>query len=376
MRLIAIALLALTPAFAQKWKIQYFYDQDRDNLTIEDLAFPSPERGIAVGTIADELGRGKPRYTALITADGGAHWAPQALTEHPRSIFFLNDSTGWMVTDESLWFTQESGRNWKRIAAQIKPDKKISQVEGGLISRVWFLDEKHGFAIGMQKAVFESKDGGLSWKPVVEAAQPAGNPASTRYTSIYFDGPKTGMIFGSSTPPRRDDPDLPEWMEPDRATRRRPVPTLTLLLKTVDGGQTWKSDSAPLLGHISRVCLMGDMGLSIQQYGISFGVPSEVYRMDEKTETSVTVYKDATRIMDCELFPGPVAFIAGVQPPGKMNTAPIPGKIHVLTTTNWKDWTDMDVDYKANARMVMLAGTDAQHLWLATDTGMILHLTP
>jgi len=376
MKFIAMVLLVIAPAFAQKWSIQYFYDQDRDNLTFEDLAFPSAERGIAIGTIGDELGRGKPRYVVLTTADGGAHWSIQNLTEHARSIFFVNDSTGWMVTDEAFWFTQESGRSWKRIAPQIKPDRKLGQVEGGLITHVWFLDDKHGFAIGMQKSVYESKDGGLTWKPVVEAAQPVGNPSFTAYTDIYFDGPKLGLIFGSSIPRRRDDPVLPEWMEPERATRRRPAPTLTILLKTSDGGATWKSDTAPLLGNVSRVCLAGTLGISVHSYGMSFDVPSEVYRMDEKEGTSVTVYKDKTRIMDCALFRGPVAFIAGVEPPGKLNTIPIPGKIHVLTTTNWTDWTDMNVDYKANARTVMLAGTDAQHLWLATDTGMILHLAP
>ncbi|HLW76296.1 MAG TPA: hypothetical protein VKS01_04910, partial [Bryobacteraceae bacterium] len=178
----AVLLLALAPVFAQKWKVQYFYDEGRDNLAIGDLAFPSPERGIAVGTIADELGRGRPRFTALLTSDGGAHWTLQPLAEHPRSIFFLNDSTGWMVTDEGFWITRESGRSWKRLASQIKPNKKISHVEGGLITRVWFLDEQHGFAIGAQKSVYESHDGGVSWKPVLEAAQPTGNPSFTAYT--------------------------------------------------------------------------------------------------------------------------------------------------------------------------------------------------
>lgn len=374
-KLLSIFLLAMAPAFAARWKIQYFFDQDRDNLVIEDLAFPSAERGIAVGTIGDELGRSKPRYVTLATSDGGAHWSAQPLNEHPRSIFFLNDSVGWLVTDEALWSTSESGRSWKRIAPQIKPDKKISHIEGGLITRVWFVDANHGFAIGLQKSVYESHDAGVTWKPLLEAAQPTGNPSFTAYNTIDFDG-KTGRIFGAATPQRRDQLAVPEWMEPERAVRRREVPALTLLLKTVDGGTTWKSESAPVFGRVSSIRGAGSLLLSVYQYDQSFEVPSEVYLTDTDAPKITSVYKDRIRIMDCALFRGPIAFIAGVEPPGKLNTVPIPGKIHVLTTTDWKKWDEMEVDYKADARAVILAGPDAQHLWLATDTGMILHLEP
>ena len=48
----------------------------------------------------------------------------------------------------------------------------------------------------------------------------------------------------------------------------------------------------------------------------------------------------------------------------------------MLTSTNLKDWTEMDVDYRAVARSLVLAGPDPAHLWAATDTGMILRLTP
>src|SRR5260370_1173880 len=50
-------------------------------------------------------GGGRPKYTALVTSDGGTHWSLTPLKEYPRSIFFLNDSLGWMVTMNGLWFT-------------------------------------------------------------------------------------------------------------------------------------------------------------------------------------------------------------------------------------------------------------------------------
>jgi hypothetical protein len=374
--LAAILLLSASTAFAERWKVQYFFDESRDTMVIEDLAFPSAQRGIAVGAIIDELGQKKPRYVSLATSDGGAHWSTFPLTDTPRSIFFLDDSTGWMVTDNAFWLTEESGRSWKRIAPQIKPDKKISPVSGGLITRVWFVDAHRGFAVGLQKAVYQTKDGGVTWTPIIEAAQPAGNPAFTAYTSIAFPSPKLGMIFGSAIPPRRDDPRFPEWMEPERAVKRRQVPTLTLEVKTFDGGESWKSGTAPLIGSISTVRYGGVDGLYIYQYNESFEWPSEVYHAGEKPGSITSVYKSNLRVTDCAVFAGPRAFLAAVEPPGKLNSIPIPGKVRILSSTNWTDWTEMDVDYKANARSLIMAGPDAEHLWVATDTGMILHLIP
>jgi len=281
-----------------------------------------------------------------------------------------------MVTDNSFWVTAESGRSWKRIGPQIKPDKKISQVPGGLISRVWFLDEHRGFAVGLQKAAYQTNDGGTNWTPIIEAAQPAGNPAFTAYTAIAFVPPKTGMIFGSALPPRRDDPRLPEWMEPERAVKRRLVPTLTIETKTIDGGEHWISGTAPLLGSISKVHYVGVDGLYVYQYNESFEWPSEVYHADGHTGEVTSVYKSNLRVMDCSLFEGPRAFLAAVEPTGKLNSVPIPGKVRMLSSSNWKDWTEMDVDYKANARSLVMAGPDAEHQWVATDTGMILRLVP
>src|SRR5580704_1102031 len=96
---VAALYALLTPlGVAQQWKVQYFYDEDRSALTLEDLAFPSAQRGIAVGTIINEPS-GKMKYVALLSSDSGTHWSVEAIKDHPRSLFFLNDSLGWMVTD-------------------------------------------------------------------------------------------------------------------------------------------------------------------------------------------------------------------------------------------------------------------------------------
>jgi len=368
-----------------RWTLQYFYDQDGKDLHISDLAFPSAKRGIAVGAIIDREGR-KPQFTSLVTSDGGEHWAVTPLKEFPRSIFFLDESNGWLVTGESLWFTQEAGRSWTRISDQIKPDKKLKDApRGGLILRVWFLDVQHGYAVGLQKSVFETHDGGRTWKAVAEAAVPTSNPAYSAYSHIAFADARRGLITGGYVPPRtagksreeRDEEgDLPEWMHPERTLSRRQQPRLTLELDTLDGGETWKSGTAPLLGSLVNARLVGAGGLLVFNYVDSFEWPAEVYRLDLNTGKSESVFKKKDRLVtDAAIFSNGRAFLAAVEPPGRLRSAPIPGKVRILSSIDLKDWVEMPVDYRAVAQSLVLAGPDAEHLWAATDTGMILRLS-
>jgi hypothetical protein len=52
----------------------------------------------------------------------------------------------------------------------------------------------------------------------------------------------------------------------------------------------------------------------------------------------------------------------------------VPGKVRILSSANLADWEEMNVDYRAVAGFVTLAGPDSEHVWAATDTGMILQL--
>jgi hypothetical protein len=45
-----------------------------------------------------------------------------------------------------------------------------------------------------------------------------------------------------------------------------------------------------------------------------------------------------------------------------------------MTTGDLEHWQEMPVDYRAVAHRAMIAGPDEKHLWIATDTGMILKL--
>ena len=375
-----VAALLLPAALAQpKWTLQYFYDQNGKDLRITDLAFPSADRGVAVGEIVDREGR-KPQYTAVVTNDGGAHWSLVPLKEFPRSIFFLDETAGWLVTSESIWFTAEAGRSWTRISGQIKADRKLADAPGtGLLLRLWFLDAQHGYGVGLQKSVYETHDGGRTWKPVAEAAQPSANPAYSLYSRIAFADARRGMIVGGYVPPRpgrRPEDDVPDWVSPERALARRERPLLTIEMDTRDGGATWTPSTAPVIGSIAGLRLAGQQGLAVFAYADSFDWPSEVYRLDLATGASVSVFKQKDRrVTDAIVFADEHAFLAAAEPPGRLRSAPVPGKVKMLASTDLANWTEMAVDYRAVAQAVVLAGPDSSHVWAATDTGMILRLS-
>lgn len=349
------------PVRAQRWRMQYFYDEDKSTLVIDDLQFASAERGIAVGAITSG-GHRKP--VEVVTSDGGAHWKLIDLPDIPVSLSLLNESLGWMVTEKGLWVTTEMGLNWKRLS---KPPAELL--------RVMFLDPRHGFGVGDKKAVIETRDGGEHWTPVGAADEPPGDPLFSAYNWIVFPTARDGMISGLNLPPRSGGQETPDWADPQEAISRRDTPHLSYSLSTHDGGGTWKSGSASLFGQITRVRLLADgSGLGLIEYSNSFAYPSEVKQINWHTGKSDTVYRDKRlAVTDVWLMPDGTAYLAGTQVPGQIHDV-VSGKIQVLRSTDMSVWQEMDVDYRAVATRAILAGGGDQGMWMATDSGMILKL--
>ncbi len=362
-----IALLALAgallPAQEQRWKIQYFYDKEKTSLTINDFAFPSAKYGIAVGYVAE----GKHEEPmSVITSDGGVHWQLLPLKETPISLFFLDDSMGWMVTTKGLWRTSEAGRNWT----------KLPRVPGEIL-RVCFSTPKDGIAVGVKKLVLMTHDGGATWAPVEAAADEPGDPLYSAYVWAEFANPKMALAIGTNNPPRRFAPLFPDWLDPQATLRMRDVPHLSYTLATNDGGKTWRAGNGSLLGQTTRFRLAPDgNGIGLVEYSELSNIPSEVYQIDWHTGRSVSVYKDSkVGISDIWMEPDGTTYLAGIEEPGRVRDI-IPSKVVVYTSRDYRTWLSMPVDYRATALRTMLAIPDGQHQWLATDNGMILKLVP
>jgi len=343
---------------APRWRVQYFYDQAKSSLVFHDIQFFSPLHGMAIGNIQDGKSR-KP--AAVVTTDGGEHWSLTPIEDHPISLFLLNDTLGWMVTEHGLWQTTEAGKDWHKL-----PHPPAQPL------RVFFTDANNGWAACLKKAVLATHDGGRHWEPVAVAAEPNGAPDRSAYTWIAFANATHGIITGINQPVQRFAPMFPAWLDPEDALSRRETPHLAYALTTNDGGKTWKTESASLIGRITRVRLAPDgVGLGLIEYADSFRFPSEAYKIDWKTGKNATIFRDKRyAITDVWVTPGGGAFLAGVETTGEVRSVS-PGKIKVFQTSDWTTWNDEPVDYRAIAQRVLLAGA-GDGVWLATDNGMIL----
>jgi hypothetical protein len=337
----------------QRWDIQYRYRHIDSTLTINDLVFPSEKRGIACGYTTDN--REKDHSLVLLTSDGGSNWTESPVKETGIALFFLDDSTGWMVTDKSIWTTAESGRSWTRL----------NKAPAGML-RIWFLDRQHGFVAGLEKRVFETTDGGAVWTPLDILKEVQGNVAFTTFGEIAFSGDK-GIVSGWNIPPR---PGGPDWMETNQAAMRIQTPHYSVMLETLDGGKKWIKSEASVFGTISRI------SLTPQGAGLGLIEFKDVEKINMHTGKSERCFRQKDRaITDVRLFAGSnAAVIAGYETTGLAVRSPIPGKVKVLTSGDLENWKEMPVDYRAVAHAVIIAGPDEKNLWIATDTGMILKL--
>lgn len=346
---------------AERWQLQYFHDEDASTLALQDLKFPAPERGIAAGVL-QEGRRSQP--VALLTSDGGAHWTTAELPEAPISLFFRSEKLGWMVTASGVWGSGDAGHSWRRLA-------RLRH-----LLRVHFLTDQRGFAIGGEKTVLETNDGGRNWIPLKAAAEPKSTPEFTTYTAIDFADEHLGLIAGSSRPPRPRRQRFPDWMDPEQARQRREWPALTILLQTRDSGGTWSSTETSLFGLISRVRLSSQgRGLALIRFLDWFDYPSEVHLLDWRTGRTARAFRRSDRdITDIAMLPDGAALLAGLEPATRLPGSPVPGKLKILKSRDWSNWDEMPVDYRAVAHHVVLAVTPAGQAWAATDTGMILKL--
>jgi len=122
----------------------------------------------------------------LSSTDGGATFTVQSRNARLRyrDIFFLNDSTGYMVGEYGTALkTSDYGESWQ-------PLKNIPAViNGNMANRIFFTDALHGYA-GSDN-IFKTADGGQSW---TKTTSPGG---VTQYIprQLHFFDEQTGLVL-------------------------------------------------------------------------------------------------------------------------------------------------------------------------------------
>jgi len=142
------------------------------------------------------------------STDGGVHWTKlyTFTTDSTgyKSLYFLNDQTGWVVRNDGLYATSNGGVNWNKV-----PTTGFDFSNTG---NVFFETSTTGF-ISDRLSFGKTSNGGASWTKTF-----TDNPT---YHDIHFVTESTGYL----TDGRR-------------------------IYKTTDGGATWKTEVSLVRGDV------------------------------------------------------------------------------------------------------------------------------
>jgi hypothetical protein len=123
-----------------------------------------------------------------------------------RSLFFLDESTGFLVTNDGvLYKTSDGGTNWKVMVSE------------GFYHDIFFFDAQIGFA-PYGTGFMTTKDGGVTWKDSTHLDKGV--------TSVVFTSEATGFIIVNDG----WQSELEGWGD-----------VTPEVLKTEDGGVTWRT---------------------------------------------------------------------------------------------------------------------------------------
>ena len=357
---------AITGLYAgMQWKLQRYVDADETAAMLNDLAMATAQRGMAVGTL---LQKGREESQALVTRDGGKTWTAVKLKDFPLSERVIDDSRAYLMGEEALWFTNEGGLEWQKRKLPKEARRKR-------MLRAHFVDEKRGWIFGEGKTFFATTDGGLTWQKVPESAAVQLKDENTLWTWMNFVSPELALMVGHSAAPPRDSSRFPPWMMPERALRRAVTPSTTVLAESRNAGRTWKVSMTSAFGAVTRLRTLGTRGFAIYHYGDGMEFPSEVYALDLSTGGSKPFFRRRDLwVHDAVPLHDGGALVAAIEPPGRLRTSPIPGRLRIFYTPSGERWFEMKVDYHAVGRRAVLARVDDRNVWAATDEGTILHL--
>jgi hypothetical protein len=164
-------------------------------------------------------------------------------------------------------------------------------------------------------------------------------------------------------------------MDAEPGARRRGK-SIVVSLETFDGGKTWKSTTHSSYGIPAEMKLTDNaFAMVLLEYKGNYSVPSDLVKVRFAVKAVASVFSEQDRaVTDFQMLPNGETFLAAVATPGNSNQVPIPGKLRMMRSKNLKVWVEMDADYRAVAQRVVISAADPQHIWVATDTGMILNL--
>lgn len=140
---------------------------------VERVAAPeySIESAAAVSSLLLDVVRAGDRLIAvgdrghiLYSDDDGQQWLQARVPTQQllTAVYFVDDRQGWAVGHDALILaTRDGGATWSRQYDDLEAESPLLDV--------WFKDLDHGYAVGAYGMLLETRDGGQDWQRIDEA---------------------------------------------------------------------------------------------------------------------------------------------------------------------------------------------------------------
>ena len=236
-----------------------------NNLVINSVYAFDNKNVIAVGEATQNNLTTNPINSIILsTTTGGQIWETQLFDTLFvfNSIFFVNDSIGW-ITGSELLKTTDKGNTWNKITTDTNEPRKdiqfinestgwgtlnggnyiLKTVNGGKnwnqqlvdpnisISSFHFINEKIGWVVGSnygERNIYKTSDGGINWI----LNQGTSSSYHSSYSSVYFINENIGWAAGTYQ--------YGSWYN-------------STIIKTTDSGMDWFEQNVPNTVGISNV---------------------------------------------------------------------------------------------------------------------------
>lgn len=215
------------------------------NEEVVDLAFISPMDGWALAAKCGGAYCKDASAQLFNTSDSGATWTELRLpapARSPLSVRRVDADTAWVLTQDSLFITYDNGTTWTTIEnpCRLEQANLAGDFRGGPLD---FVDSVHGWigctgpgaASTAAKTIFQTLDGGLTWRLV---AQTHGFPDTSPpgVGALSWGGTVTDLHFFDATT---------GWLDFDGPQ--------SFVYHTDDGGQTWDPVNDGVGGGIAHL---------------------------------------------------------------------------------------------------------------------------
>lgn len=212
----------------------------------------------------------------LKTVDGGENWieqSPAVSNTRYYDVYFLDENNGWAVgksvtgTSGRIHYTNDGGENWNVFFV------------GGSPLPWWSIDfagSSNGVAVGQEGQILYTSDGGANWS---SRNSPSGDAGIIREVEFY-DG-LNGIAVGYSSP------------------------SVGFIMKTTDGGNSWTNIDTNIAGGLNAVSFKDNL------IGVAVGSSGSIYRTVDGGNSWTQITSGTTQSLRAVHFNGPIAITVG-----------------------------------------------------------------